>query len=310
MPKAILPESHEHWLSLRAEDVTSTEAAALFGLSPYQTLMELHYLKSGKSTLAFEATDRMKWGNRLEEAIARGIGEDLGLKVRKVNAYYRHDTVPRMGSSFDYEIIDHPNGPGILEIKNVDRFMYLSGWEEDQATDQIELQVQHQMEVMNRNWCMICPLVGGNEAKPFIRERDRAVGAAIVEKINSFWHGVDNNIDPEIDYTRDAEFIISLHQASGAGMEVQMPGLEQYMAEYDHLGGQAKQIDERRAALKAEMFDAIGDDVGKVLAGSYTLSCKMTAGTEPTLITPDMVGTTYGGRKAFRNFRITQRKEK
>ena len=36
----------------------------------------------------------------------------------------------------------------------------------------------------------------------------------------------------------------------------------------------------------------------------------MIADTPPTLITEDMVGTTYGGRRGYRNFRINARKAK
>ncbi len=36
----------------------------------------------------------------------------------------------------------------------------------------------------------------------------------------------------------------------------------------------------------------------------------MTKDTAPTLITEEMVGQTYGGRRGFRNFRVNERKQK
>src|SRR3546814_435201 len=99
MPVLIHPESEAHWLSLRAEDVTSTESPALFGLSPYATAFELHHRKTGKLSANFEQNERMIWGRRLERVIASAVGEEQGVKVRRLSAYIRHDTVSRMGAS-------------------------------------------------------------------------------------------------------------------------------------------------------------------------------------------------------------------
>ena len=45
MPKIINPKSFDHWLSLKSEDISSTESAALFGLSPYSSEFELYHEK-------------------------------------------------------------------------------------------------------------------------------------------------------------------------------------------------------------------------------------------------------------------------
>ena len=73
----LVPDNEAQWLEWRKADLTSTEIAALFGASPYTTVYELYHRKAGALPAeAFEVNERMKWGNRLEAAIAAGIAED------------------------------------------------------------------------------------------------------------------------------------------------------------------------------------------------------------------------------------------
>jgi len=97
-------ESEAEWLAMRDKDLTSTEAAALFGCSPYATAYELFHRKRGQLVVEFETNDRMVWGNRLETAIALGIAEDHGLIVEPFKVYARIPEL-RMGSSFDFKIV-------------------------------------------------------------------------------------------------------------------------------------------------------------------------------------------------------------
>jgi len=95
-------ENEKQWLAERAKDVTSTEVSALFGLSPYLTEFELFHQKRDGVTVKFEPNERMKWGNRLESAIAHGAAEDMGWNIAKFNVYMRVQEA-RIGSSFDFE---------------------------------------------------------------------------------------------------------------------------------------------------------------------------------------------------------------
>ena len=98
------PKTREEWLALRHKYVSSTESAGLKGLSPYITAFELFHDKAQKEPTSFESSERMEWGTRLEETIAKGIAEKYGIKVRKLNAYVSRDGTG-MGSSFDFEIV-------------------------------------------------------------------------------------------------------------------------------------------------------------------------------------------------------------
>ncbi len=313
-PVAIVPESHEHWLQLRSEDLTSTEIPALFDMSPYLTEYELYHYKTGSVENTFAMNERMEWGLRLEEVIAKGVAEELELTIRKVNRYVRHGIVERMGSSFDFEIVNHNNGPGILEVKNVDALVYKNSWKEDEAPEHIEMQVQHQMEVMNREWCLIAVLVGGNQIKYIERKRDHELGDILCERTEAFWADVYDEKEPDPNYITDIDFLIQLHNHAGdeflnaSGDET----IREMLIDYRDIGRDIKNLTQNKDAIKVQILEKVGD-VDKVLCDEFSLSCNMTKGKEPEFveITADMVGEKIqisGGRKPFRQFRLHEKK--
>lgn len=301
----------QEWLELKKEDISSTESPALFGLSPYMTEFELFHLKASGTILEIEENERMKWGKRLESAIAEGVAEDMGLKVEPFKAYLRHPTVKGMGSSFDYAIESHEDGPGLMEIKNVDSLVYRNTWSDTEAPTHIETQVQHQMEVADRDWCLIVALCGGNTPKIMRRKRDREVGRIICQRIDKFWRDVASGDAPKPDYARDADFIISLHQSAGVKvLEPCEPEIVSLIAEYEHIRTEASSYEALKKAKQAEILELIGDDYNKVVTpDGYTLSCGMVKDAPSTVITEEMVGQEIGGRKGYRMFKLHKKKE-
>lgn len=303
----------EAWLAARHQDITSTEVAALFGLSPYMTAFELFHRKRAEAPVQIEDNDRMKWGRRLEESIAAGVAEDNGWTIRARNIYQR-DAEARIGSSFDYTIVSHPNGPGLLEVKNVDGLVFRNTWTVNddgtiEAPEHIELQVQHQLEVADYEWAVIVALVGGNDVKILHRQRDREIGKAIRDKVALFWARVQHNDPPAPDYIEDAAFITkSLRRNAnpdhtlGADQK-----LNDLIGRYVHVAKEASDLEKVRDAIKAEILMEAGD-ASKIVSTHGTINCSTTKDTAGTVVTPDMVGTTIGARKGYRQFRFNPAK--
>lgn len=325
-------KTKEEWLALKSEDISSTEVSALFNMSPYLTKFELFHIKKNQQIIEIEDNDRMKWGRRLEDVIAQGFAEDHGLIIRKKDEYMRHFLAPRMSASFDYEIIGNSHdldmceykneytqafnkyGPGLLEIKKVDYFIYKQDWEPEEAPPHIEFQVQQQMEVANLDWCIICPLVGGNEIKPFIRYRNKDMGGSFITHILNFYDDIKANKTPKPDYAKDAEFIIELYRK--AGQAVFIPeGSKQ--AILDQLCQQHKEasINEANAAdikkiIKAKIFEMAGTEVGSALTPAFKINLSEVKDSPGTIITANMVGSIVEKRKGYRQMRILENKEK
>lgn len=310
MPQIFPFTTPEDWLKLRTQDVTSTESAALFGMSPYATEFELwHRKKSGDVGEPFDS-ERMKWGRRLQDSIARGIAEENDLVAEPITDYMRHDG-SRMGASFDWHgrmvAVDQSSPAmiisqyGLLEIKNVDSLVYARKWSETEAPAHIEIQLQHQLEVIGYEWGWIVALVGGNRAVILKRNRNRDVGAAIRKKIDAFWASIEANTPPAPDFTRDAETIARLYGFAEPGKVLEARDhvrLNELAKEYAQFSAQAKMAEEARKAVKAEMLTLIGD-AEKALIDGGTISAGVVGPTEIAAFT----------RKGYRNFLVNFKRE-
>lgn len=311
MKETIKITSREQWLSERAKDVTSTEVSALFGLSPYLTEFELFHQKRDGVIVTLEETQRLKWGQRLESAIAYGAADDMGWQIAKMDVYIR-DQAARMGSSFDFEILSSSDGPGILEVKNVDRLAYRQNWLDDgqgniEAPEHIELQCQHQMAVTSRSWCALVALVGGNEQKIVLRNRDDAIGAKLRDKVIAFWERVQTGQAPTPDYNRDAEYIIKRSRANENEDLQADEGLAELIRLYQFAARECADIEKIKEKRKAEIIDRIGT-ASRVFTEFGTLACGQVQDAPEVVITPDMVGQSIGGRKGYRSFRFNSKK--
>ncbi len=228
--------------------------------------------------------------------------------------WYQRDAEARIGSSFDYSIVSHPDGPGLLEVKNVDGLVFRQHWTVNddgtlEAPEHIELQVQHQLEVADYEWAAIVALVGGNDIKVLHRKREREIGQVIRARVAQFWDRVERNDPPTADFARDAEFITkTLRRQSDADKIVEAnETLDELVARYMHVSKEAADMDRLKDAIKAEVLMTIGD-AGKILSQHGTITCTTTKDSAGTLVTPDMVGTSIGARKGYRQFRVTPRK--
>jgi predicted phage-related endonuclease len=314
--------SREEWLAERHKVVSSTESAALFGMSPYLTPLELAIAKQQNEPAEFEANERMLWGTRLQDAIADGICEDYGLVIHPFENRFSRRIDLRMGSSFDYAIsgrhviLPRPDnvltamydkfGPGLLEIKNVDSLQFKKEWLDGEAPDHIEIQLQHQLQCVDYKWGAIAALVGGNRIELVIRERDDEVGFKIESKIRGFWQDLESGKLPDPTWPQDADFIAKLYNVAIPDKVINvsegaldhdpdvMRWCEEYRQAHETLTIAQEVKDTRKAMILARIRDA-----EKVIAGKYRISASMVG---PCHVEYD--------RKGYRDFRVTEPKVK
>ncbi len=300
---SILPKNKAEWLNLRAQDVTSTESAALFGCSPYMTEFELWHRKKSAEVVGLEPNERTKWGTRLQAAIANGIAHDQAWAIRPMEEYVRLEK-ERMGASFDFRILDgrseiDTHTDGLLEVKNVDALAYRDGWIDSgdtvEAPPHIEIQVQHQLAVSGLSYAYIGALVGGNKVILLLRPRDEKIITAIRSKVAKFWASVEANAPPAPNFEKDAGFIASLYGYAEPGKVRDMSGSEEVALlaqEYSALGRAAKMAKDGQDAIKAQLLIAIGD-AEKITGSGFSISAGMVG---PAHVEYD--------REPYRDFRI------
>jgi putative phage-type endonuclease len=312
------PKSRDEWLALRHKYVSSTEISALFGMSPYMTAFELAHHKQSPVAADYEKNERMEWGLYLEKPIAQKFADDYGVSVRKLNAY-AVDEAAGLGASFDYEIVGvkpeapkgtvlqqmyENNGPGVLEIKNVDYLIWRDQWPEvdglQEAPAHIELQVQQELHCIDRKWAAIAVLVAGNSGHVLIRDRDPAVGKSIAAKAAAFWRDLRGGKLPPVTLPEDAEIIRKIYSYAEPNKVMDATDndeIRRLCNEYLDASLLAKGAEQRKDTVKAKLLQMIGDSE-RVLVDGYNFSAGVVA---------DTVIPSYT-RSGYRNLRITAKK--
>ena len=292
-------KTEQEWLDLRGHDITSTASAALFGLSPYQTEFEIYHLHKNKIKPEFSATERMRLGNALEEAIATEVARREGWTDLKPFKVYMRIPDERIGSSFDFECLDKDGQPLLVEIKAVDYFQWKEKWTEDEAPPHIEVQCQHELLVADRfPRVAIVACTGIYDYHVIYRDRDNAMGEAIRKRVAKFWRDVEQGNEPKVDYERDGEVIKAMFPNLRPD-PIDMtddPDFENLLTKHELASMQAKEFKKQQDALKAEIHHKLRD-----APLAYTERFKVTAGM--TKDTPDreaVAGEIIKGWKGYR----------
>lgn len=293
MIQKIVPKDKQHWLSLRAGVITSTEISALFNIPTYVTSYELWHRKKSSKVVEIDDNERMSWGRRLEDAIAQGITEDNSWIIRNMDEFIYDDQL-KIGSSFDYCIVDYIKSTdenedeieiekdvAILEIKNVDSLVYKEKWVDDMPPDHIQMQVQHQMLVSGIHKAYVGALVGGNTVKLIEFNYDDEVGKRIQWAAQKFWKTIKDNQPPPPDWLRDGNFILAQNPYSIEGKVIDVGSdshIRNLVQRYKTLGAEIKEKTAMQAAIKAQLYYTAGD-ANKILGDGYTVSF---SNTKPT----------------------------
>lgn len=161
MPKA-------EWLRLRRNGIGGSDAAAIMGLSPWRTAMDVWLEKTGEFTEdESQDNEKMYWGTALEDVVAREFMTRTGLKVRRRNAILQHRKHHFMIANVDRLVIGHKAG---LECKTTGQYS-ADDWTMG-VPDYYIPQVQHYMAVTGYDTWYVAVLIGGQEYKHYEVPRD------------------------------------------------------------------------------------------------------------------------------------------
>lgn len=224
---------------LRKTGIGGSDVAALLGISPWKSPLELYCEKLG-FTEPVEQTEPMEWGNRLEEVIFKKYIEETWrsatLTSQDFHRHPKHDFIychpdgiilakkDAPLSEQDDELLSIDCGPGVLEIKTANAATRHT-WD-DGAPDYYMVQLQHNLAVMGAEWGSFAVLFGGVNFLWFDVERSDKIIDVLMQKEQEFWDRVKNENPPPADgsdsskkalnalYKNDYDTTIALPQAA------------------------------------------------------------------------------------------------
>lgn len=234
----------------------SSDAPIVAGVSPYKSPLELYYQLHGElPRYTDEESQAQRIGSKLEPVIADMVAEDLGLKIRRMGTQ-KHKQHSFMVASLDFEIINNPKGPGVLEIKNR---MGMKSF--DAVPDDIMLQVVQQMAVTNREWGIVGVLFQFGNLRTYEVTRDRDLEEYLIELEGRFMLRVQRGEPPDHTWTPETVGILKKLYPSDSGYTIALPDqsisyIGQFRQAKENLEEMETQKAEAEGALKSMMGEA------------------------------------------------------
>ncbi len=252
------------WLAVRKGGIGGSDAAAILGLSPYRSIVEVFRDKVTDEIDGIES-EAMYWGTVLEDAVAQEFAKRTGFKVRRVNAVLQHPTIPYLLGNIDRQIVGLPEGPALLECKTTSAFRR-SDWDHNQVPDGYYAQVQHYLAVTGWSQGWMAVLIGGQDFRMVQIPRNEEFIQAWLEKAADFWLCVETLTPPLLDGSGAAAAILRRIYPRATGEEIALP------MEYNEKLGRYLALKEDLAPLEREK-DRLETDLKAAMGTASTATC-------------------------------------
>lgn len=198
----------ENWLKLRSMGLGGSDAAAVLGINPWKSRLQLWHEKVYKKAPDQTENIRLKIGKMMEPMIAdeyaRKTGRQLEVRPMKI-----HPAYPFMIANIDREIVKDERGPGILEIKTKNSFV---DWSDEDIPMYYRTQLQHYLEVFDYDWGSFAIFDLGTQNLEIIDvERDDDLIDKLIKEETLFWNLVTDKTPPEPDTSKACEKFLREH---------------------------------------------------------------------------------------------------
>jgi len=184
--------THKQWLAERRTGIGGSDSAAVLGLSPYKSPVDVWLDKTGQSDETPDNT-AMQWGRLLEATIRQNYAETTGRIVDVPREILRAKTVPHILANVD----GLTNDGRVLEVKTARSDKEWGEAGTDQIPRHYLLQVQHYMLVTERPVADVAVLIGGQDYRVYTVNADAELHRLMAAHYAAFWRKVEERTPPE-----------------------------------------------------------------------------------------------------------------
>jgi len=250
------------WLEWRRRGIGGSDAAAVAGLNPWKSPIEVYLEKIGELPEP-EDNEKMYWGRVLEDVVAKEFTERTGKKVRRRNAMLQHPEYTFMIANVDRVLVGEKVG---LECKTTSEYAK-DNWKDDRVPDYYILQCQHYMAVTGYQGWWIAVLIGGNKLAYKYIERDEDIINYLIQIESEFWQMVQDRIPPAVDGSESsAEILKILYPESEPDSETILPSeAETLISEYELACEEERKAKERKEEAANKLKALLGEyETGRI----------------------------------------------
>ena len=260
--KKVKYSDQKEWLELRKQGIGGSDAAAVCGLNPYKSPLQVYFEKLGELEPPQE-NRFIKWGKILEPVVAEYFSKQTGLKISRINQILINPKYPFMLANIDRRIVGKREG---LEVKTTSAWN--TGRINEGIPDEYALQCHHYMAVTGWERWHLAVLIGGNDFRHFVIERDEEIIQNLITIEKRFWEDhVLKRIPPEPDW-RDTDLISQMYpHSNGETIEINNPDAESLVESLLSLQEKEKELKKQKEELQNKLKALLGDAEKAVVNG-------------------------------------------
>ena len=256
-------EIHAQWIEARKGGIGGSDAAAVMGMNPYKTPLMVWLEKTGRTEPEdISGKDAVYWGNVLEPVVAAEFAKrHPGWKVRRRNALLRSVEHPFMQASLDFEAVDDQGRRGVLEIKTAGA--HRKGEWDAGIPDYYLPQPIHYLAVTGYEFYAVAVLIGGQDYREFVFDRDEKDVDLVIECEDAFWKLVETGEMPMPTGSKgDASALLEVSPEAGEEYVSELDDDVPELALYADACERFKRADEEKRKLANLLRKRIGDAKG------------------------------------------------
>lgn len=269
---------NDRWLECRAHGpkgdieytVGGSDVAAIFGVSPWMTPLELWMIKKGRMKAKPKPNvSQLEMGHLLEPIAAHFYAQKTGNTVIDDTNLYQHADHPYALANFDRRLIRKADGePGILECKSCS-FHKAGDWADGAYPLYYEFQLRYYLAVADVEYGAFSAIWGNNPDKDLATPeliRDREKEDMIFERLEEWIWSLKHDKPPTMADVKPSLAMESLARIYGASVKG-LPTIE-FPARYEKpLRGIAMLQQEN-----SELSDKIKENEVKIAAHSVRIA--------------------------------------
>lgn len=304
-------QQRAEWLEGRRKGIGGSDVAAVLGLSPYKTPLDVWNDKLGLSE-EHEQSEAAYWGTTLEDTVAKEFQKRTGYKIQRVDHQFRDPENSWMICNIDRAIINPKIAGRVRPLKNekeVKTYAALTGVERPINTDiafeaktastfmsnlwgpsqeleiqqhniktehviplYYETQIQWYCGILKLKGMYLAVLIGGSDFRMYWVDARPDVFQVIKEKCSRFWNeNVLKKIPPD---PINIDDVLQLYgKSNGKAVEAQGELAIDY-GEYARIAGEIKELKKQQDALKTKIAIGMKDNEILTLDGKKVLTYK------------------------------------
>lgn len=261
-------ENKHEWLKERKTYIGGSEISAIIGVNKYKTAVDV-FLDKTTVSITEETNTAMRWGNLLEDAIAKAYAEDTGQFVSKCRNVTRHEKYPFLAANIDRWVGGREY---VLECKTASYRMAHEWGEEgtDQVPESYLCQVAWYSAITGVPKVDIAVLIGGQDFRIYTYLKNQEFEDKLITIGKNFWlNNIEKNIHPEPSNLHD----ISSLYPRGNGKEIKanteiVSSLMELKAMSEEKTGLEKAMDNLKKSIQEYMqdYDILVDENGNILS--------------------------------------------